>query len=53
MNANDVLNEAHDILLQRQERYDEFHITAFRTASLQTLIHEERSEEHTSELQSH
>ena len=41
MNANDVLNEAHDILLQRQERYDEFHITAFRTASLQTLIHEE------------
>ena len=38
--ANDVLNEAHDILLQREERYDNFHITAFRTAAIQSLIHE-------------
>ena len=41
MTANDVLNEAHDILLQRENKYGEFHITAYRTASLQTLIHEE------------
>ena len=40
MRANDVLNEAHDILLQREERYDNFHITAFRTAAIQSLIHE-------------
>ena len=39
--ANDVLNEAHDILLQRSERYDDFSITAYRTASLQSIIHEE------------
>ena len=39
--ANDILNEAHDILLQRESKYGEFDITAFRTASLQTLIHEE------------
>jgi hypothetical protein len=42
MQANDVLNEAHDILLQRENKYGEFHITSYRTASLQTLIHEER-----------
>ena len=41
MTANDVLNEAHDILLQRESKYGEFDITAYRTASLQTLIHEE------------
>ena len=41
MRASDVLNEAQDILLQRAERYDDFHITSYRTASLQTLIHEE------------
>lgn len=39
--ANDVLNEAHDILLQREERYADFDVTAYRTASLQTIIHEE------------
>ena len=39
--ANDILNEAHDILLQRENKYGEFDITAYRTASLQTLIHEE------------
>ena len=41
MNANDILNEAHDILLQRQERYDDFDITAYRTSALQSIIHEE------------
>ena len=41
MRANDILNECQDILLQRAERYDDFHITAYRTASIQTLIHEE------------
>jgi len=41
LNANDVLNEAHDILLQREARYDDFHVTAIRTAALQSLIHEE------------
>lgn len=41
MRASDVINQCQDILLQRAERYDDFHITAFRTASLQTLIHEE------------
>jgi Domain of unknown function (DUF6378) len=41
MRASDVLNEAQDILLQRAERYDDFHITAYRTASMQTLVHEE------------
>lgn len=41
MNANEVLNEAHDILLQRAERYDDFSITAYRTAGIQSLIHEE------------
>lgn len=41
MSANDILNQAHDILLQRQDRYDDFDITSYRTASLQTLIHEE------------
>ena len=42
MQANDVLNEAHDILLQREARYDDFHITAIRTASLQSIISEEK-----------
>ena len=42
MRANDVLNECHDILLQREERYDDFHITAMRTAALQSIIHEEK-----------
>lgn len=42
MNANDVLNEAHDILLQREARYDDFHITAIRTAAIQSLIHESK-----------
>ena len=40
MTANDVLNEAHDILLQREERYDDFHITAIRTASIQSVVSE-------------
>lgn len=40
--ANDILNEAHDILLQREERYDDFSITAYRTAALQSIIHEEK-----------
>ena len=44
MTANDVLNEAHDILLQREERYDDFHITAIRTAALQSIIHESKRE---------
>jgi hypothetical protein len=39
--ANDVLNEAHDILLQREERYADFDITAYRTSALQSIIHEE------------
>ena len=42
MTANDVLNEAHDILLQREERYDDFHITAIRTAALQSVITESK-----------
>ena len=41
MRANDVLNECHDILLQREQRYDDFSITAYRSASLQSIIHEE------------
>jgi len=41
MRANEVLNEAADILYQREERYSDFDITAYRTAALQTLIHEE------------
>ena len=41
MRASDVLNEAADILIQRENKYGEFDITAYRTASLQTLIHEE------------
>lgn len=40
MRANDVLNEAHDILLQREERYDDFSITAIRTANLISVISE-------------
>lgn len=42
MRANDILNEAHDILLQREERYDDFHITAIRTAALQSVITESK-----------
>ena len=42
MQANDVLNEAHDILLQREARYDDFHITAIRTAALQQIITESK-----------
>lgn len=42
MRASDVLNEAQDILLQRAELYDEFHITAMRTANLQSIIHEDK-----------
>lgn len=42
MRANEVLNEAHDILLQREERYDDFHITAIRTAALQSVITESK-----------
>ena len=41
MRASDVLNEAQDILLQRAELYDDFHITAVRTAAIQQIIHEE------------
>ena len=41
MRANEVLNEAADILYQRESKYGDFDITAYRTASLQTLIHEE------------
>lgn len=41
MKANDVLNEAHDILLQREERYDDFSITAIRTANLISIISEQ------------
>ena len=41
MRANEVLNEAADILYQRETKYGDFDITAYRTASLQTLIHEE------------
>lgn len=40
--ANDILNEAHDILLQREERYDDFDITAYRTASLISIISEQK-----------
>ena len=42
MRANEVLNECHDILLQREERYDDFHSTAMRTASLISVIGEQR-----------
>ena len=42
MTANDVLNEAHDILLQREERYDDFHSTAIRTSSLISVSAEEK-----------
>ena len=42
MRANDVLNEAHDILLQREERYDDFHVTAIRTAAMQSIITEDK-----------
>ena len=42
MKANDVLNECHDILLQREERYDDFHITSIRSAALQSIIHEDK-----------
>ena len=41
MRASDVLNEAISIIYQRENQYGEFDITAYRTASLQTLIHEE------------
>ena len=42
MRANEVLNECHDILLQREERYDDFHITAMRTASIISIISEDK-----------
>lgn len=42
LNADEIIDKAHDILLERQDKYGEFHITSYRTASLQTLIHEER-----------
>ena len=42
MRANDVLNEAHDILLQREEQYDDFHINSIRTSALQSIIHEQK-----------
>lgn len=42
MRANDVLNECHDILLQREERYDDFSITAMRTSALISVISEEK-----------
>ena len=41
MRASDVLNEAISIIYNRENQYGEFDITAYRTASLQTLIHEE------------
>ena len=41
MRPNDILNVAHDILLQREDRYADFDITAYRTAAIQTIIHEE------------
>lgn len=41
MRANEVLNEAADILYQRETKYGEFDITAYRTSAIQTLIHEE------------
>lgn len=42
MQADEVLDNAKEILLERQIRYDDFAITAYRTASLQSIIHEER-----------
>ena len=42
MRASDVLNECQDVLLQREERYDGFHITSIRTASLISVIGEQR-----------
>ena len=42
MRANEILNEAHDILLQREERYNDFHITAMRTAALISIVSEEK-----------
>lgn len=39
--ASDVLQEAANIIDQRESNYGEFDITAYRTASLQTIIHEE------------
>jgi hypothetical protein len=42
MRANEILNEAHDILLQREERYNDFHITSIRTSALISIIGEEK-----------
>lgn len=41
MRAFNVLDEAMDILVQRETKYGEFDVTAFRTAAIQSLIHEE------------
>lgn len=41
MRASDVLNEAISIIYERENKYGEFDITAYRTATLQTIIHEE------------
>ena len=42
MRASDVLNECQDVLLQREERYDDFHITSIRTSALISIISEDK-----------
>ena len=42
MQADEILSEAQHVLREREERYDDFHITAIRTASLQSVIHESK-----------
>ena len=42
MQAVDVLRQVTAIIAEREINYGEFDITAFRTAALQSIIHEER-----------
>lgn len=42
MQADEILDQAHRILLQRQEKYGEFEISAYRTSAIQSIIHEEK-----------
>jgi hypothetical protein len=42
MRASDVLREVARIIDEREIQYGEFDVTAYRTAALQSIVHEER-----------
>lgn len=41
MQADEIIDQAKTIILERENRYGDFHLNAIRTATLQTIIHEE------------